>query len=262
MEKSKQYTRPINKPVQNRDFVELNPLVAGWQNCRPGHFFGPVIRRFYLIHYVISGKGKFENERGVYNIGAGEYFIIRPNEKTRYESDPDDPWEYVWIGFNGSLASHFDDVPDTGNFSDAQIFHEIKGVNGFETSIEEFLVSKLFMIYYILLCKSKKSDLPSRISNFIVNNYAQELRVEEIAQDFNISRAYLNRIFNERYGMPVKSYILQVKMSNAKKLLSSGYSIAETSSLVGYSDQFAFSKSFKKYFGKPPLEYKKIQAQH
>ena len=257
MEKQKQYTISLDKPVKNKNFLELNPLFAGWQSCKPGHSCGPRIRTFYIIHYVISGQGEFENDKGVHHLSAGEYFIIRPNEKTRFRADPDNPWEYVWLGFNGSLSHRFDDVPDTDKFPDSQIFLDIKYVDGIKTRIEEFFVSKLFMIYYIFFCKTEKSDIPAQISNYIANNYAENPTVEEIAKNFQLNNIYLNRIFKNRYNMTIKSYILQMKMDNAVTLLANGYSVSETASLVGYSDQFAFSKSFKKYFGRSPSKYKK-----
>ena len=252
MKNQNQYTRENNKAIENKHFAELNPLVAGWQNCKPSHFWGPSVREFYLIHYVVSGKGTFENEKGVYELSSGQYFIIRPKEKFRYEADSDMPWEYVWIGFNGALASRFDTIPDTGNFSDAQLFLDIKYVNDKKTKIEEFLASKLFMLYHVFFCQEETSDLPAQICNFINNNYTDNLRVEDIAEDFGISRVYLTKVFKERYGMTVKDYILHLKMDHAKILLTGGLSVAETALLVGYSDQFVFSKMFKKICGKSP----------
>lgn len=248
-----QYTRENNKPIENKHFAELNPLVAGWQYCKPGHSFGPAIRDFYEIHYVVSGKGYFENENGVYEVTGGKYFIIRPGEKIFYRADDNDPWEYIWIGFNGNLSARFDNIPDIGDFSEAEIFFDIKNIN--EEKNEEFLASKLFMLYHIFFCREGRNDLPAQVSNFINNSYMDNLRVEDIAEDFGISRVYLTKMFKERYGMTVKDYILQLKIDHAKKLLANGYSVSETALLVGYNDQFVFSKIFKKTCGKSPSHF-------
>lgn len=173
----------------------------------------------------------------------------------RYEADATDPWEYIWIGFVGTLASRFDTAPDTGVFDDPQFFLDIKHINDRETKIEEFLASKLFMLYYIFFCKEEKCDLATQILNHINNNYMYNLRVEDIAQNFGISRVYLTKVFKERYGTTVKDSILQLKMEYAKILLSGGLSVAETSLLVGYSDQFVFSKAFKRAYGKSPSHF-------
>jgi AraC-like DNA-binding protein len=79
-----------------------------------------------------------------------------------------------------------------------------------------------------------------------------DLRVEELAHTFGFERSYLFRIFKARYGMSVKDYITKTRMENAKKLLMAGYTVCETAGLVGYEDEFNFSKAFKRYFGISP----------
>ena len=254
MDKHKQH----DKTIINRHFKELNPLVAGWQECSEGYSFGPAIREYYVIHYVLSGKGVFKNRKGIYSLEAGQYFIIRPGELTFYKADKKNPWHYIWIGFNGDLSSHFDLIPDSGNFSDEQFFVDIMDFDDASSKYEEYLTSKLFMLYYLFFCNEKESVRHTqKVRNLIKRNYMSNLSVEDIAQSIGVNRIYLSRIFKEDYGISIKQYIVSTRMEHAKNFLENGYSVAEVAEMVGYSDAFVFSKMFKRYFGMSPINIKR-----
>ena len=91
----------------NRRFEDLNPIVHGREICAPGHTFGPAVRRYTLIHYVMSGKGTYRVGGETYHVEAGEAFRILPGEITVYSADSDDPWTYRWVGFDGALSERF-----------------------------------------------------------------------------------------------------------------------------------------------------------
>ena len=63
--------------ITNRHLHDLNPLVLGEEECRPGHSFGPAVRQYTLIHYVVRGKGVFYARGGVWPVEAGQAFLIR-----------------------------------------------------------------------------------------------------------------------------------------------------------------------------------------
>lgn len=79
----------------------------GQELCMPNHFYGPAIREYYLLHYIKKGKGVFKIGNETYTITEGQGFLISPNVITYYEADKYDPWEYYWIGFNGSKAESY-----------------------------------------------------------------------------------------------------------------------------------------------------------
>ena len=57
-------------------------------------------RDVYIIHYVLSGKGLFMHEP----FGAGDGYIVVPNEKEVIVADKEDPYESYWIMFRGADA--------------------------------------------------------------------------------------------------------------------------------------------------------------
>lgn len=87
------------------DNVSLAVFNCGLQSCAPNHSWGPGVRDHFLIHFVLSGKGKYVCEGKEYDLKAGDMFLIKPSQVVSYIADENDPWEYYWVGFNGTYAA-------------------------------------------------------------------------------------------------------------------------------------------------------------
>ena len=94
-------------PVQKHKFSDLYLCFCGYETCQPLHSYGPAVRPNYVIHYIISGKGTFTIGNRTYRLTAGQGFFLMPNVRTYYEADADDPWTYLWIGFDGEKAASY-----------------------------------------------------------------------------------------------------------------------------------------------------------
>lgn len=234
-----------------RSFI---PLFVGHQACPSGHSFGPFVREHYLIHFCLHGCGTLKNRYGEHAVHAGQLFVIRPNELTTYTADLQDPWEYVWIAFDGKSAAVFDKEPsvyDTPSGVDVRFTELIKD----NVLSPEIYISVLFELTYFLFCepsKSKSGDMLHQIKRYIQYNYMLPLTVAGLAKSFGFERSHLSRAFKQHYDIGVKEYIIEVRMQHAHTFLARGCAVNECAHLVGYDDEFNFSKTFKKHFGIPP----------
>lgn len=252
---------PSNIYIKPKNFHDIDPVDCGWERCAPGHDFGPAIRDYYLIHYVSSGIGTFKNHRGEYSVDAGQLFVIRPGEVTYYRASVDNPWNYSWIGFRGSLATVFDTAPDVMTADLKKHFDGIKASMEYESMREEILVGQIFLMIAELFGNKEKgkthsSGFAARAANYIEYRYMSPLSIEELAQQMNIDRRYLSRLFKREYGTTMQEYIVNVRMKHAEAFLRDGYSVSQTAGMTGYADVFNFSKMFKKHFGVSPSEVK------
>lgn len=108
--------------------MDLYLCYCGFQICNAGHFYGPEVRTEFLIHIVVSGKGIYSVNNKTYEIGPNMAFLIYPGVTTYYEASHDDPWTYVWVGFNGIKAeaalkyAHFSEDNLVVNISNAETF--------------------------------------------------------------------------------------------------------------------------------------------
>ena len=242
--------------LTNRNLRDLNPLVAGEEHCAPGHSFGPAIRKYTLIHYVVSGRGTLYARDGAYPVEAGQAFLIRPGEVTTYTADLDQPWHYRWIGFDGELAKQFDCRAPVFSV-ESDIFRRIIQAEG-EPATEYRLAGELFRLYVSLFSQtSAKNPHVRQVENYIRSSYMLPIRVEQIARQINLDRRYLSRLFKQETGYSLQEYLLKVRLEEAEQHIRQGSGVQQAAQLVGYSDVSNFAKMFKKKFGKNPSEMKK-----
>ncbi|MHA6483579.1 AraC family transcriptional regulator [Paenibacillus sp. strain BS8-2] len=96
-----QYGISINASPSRGD---LEVLFSGEADVVGGHYVGPAVHDYFLVHVVTSGEGTFETLGYKYRLGAGDAFLIFPDILVKYEADKGDPWNYMWIGFGGDKA--------------------------------------------------------------------------------------------------------------------------------------------------------------
>ncbi len=68
-------------------FVDLNIYQFGWERTAPAHSYGPHARNHYLFHYIMAGKGMLQANEQTYHIGAGQGFLVVPDQITTYRAD-------------------------------------------------------------------------------------------------------------------------------------------------------------------------------
>lgn len=96
------------------------------------------------------------------------------------------------------------------------------------------------------------------IKDYISRHYMNEtLSVRDISAHVFLSASYVCTFFKNETNQTLNQYLTEYRMEKAKQLLSDPrYKITDISSKVGYSDGNYFGKSFKKYTGVSPSEYR------
>jgi YD repeat-containing protein len=103
-------------------------------------------------------------------------------------------------------------------------------------------------------------QLGKMVAEYIQAHYADpNLSVSFISGTFNFARQHLSTLFKAQMGQPLTDYLSKVRLDRAKLLLrNDGVSVKEAAALVGYSNSTVFIRTFRKYEGITPGEYRDI----
>lgn len=270
---NEEFKRSFRTPYHHN--LGLAVYRCGLQRCGPDHSWGPGVRDHYLIHYILSGKGKFDSGKKHYSLSAGDGFLVVPSCISSYQADHEDPWEYCWVGFNGTDAGRL--VSETGLSQEAPLFHydrddelqnllmDIYRATG-PGPCDEARMTAALLIFLSALMKrfgghdsQKKNgyEYVQRSIQFIDFNYSRDdLDIGQIAANAGISRSHLYRLFMEHISMPPNEYLTRYRINKAAALLKNeNLSVGEAAYSTGFSDQLYFSRVFKKQKGIPPSRY-------
>lgn len=97
-----------------------------------------------------------------------------------------------------------------------------------------------------------------KAKQYLNNHLNDNVSLEELSNEVNMSAYHLVRQFQLFYGLPPHAYQLQQRLKQSKALLQKGFSVVDTSILLGFHDQSHFHRHFKKVVGITPGKYAKI----
>ena len=261
----------------NRESLSLAIYNTGHEQCQGLHRWGPAVRDHFLIHAVVSGKGKYWVGEQCYQLSAGDMFLVYPGGVITYQADPEEPWEYFWAGFNGIEAerllrlSPFSEEEPVFRPADiaepAALLQQIIDERGNDPANEAGMTGRLYLFLSWLMQQRGQTREPrqsrdyiSTAVRFIQCNYSNRIDVSDVADYTGVSRSHLYRLFVKYVGMPPNTYIARYRINEACALLREGrLSISEIASSVGFEDRLYFSRVFKKLKGVPPTEFCHLQ---
>lgn len=231
----------------------------------------------YTLYYVKDGEGYVTEKQATHKVKAGEGVVVYPNEEVSLRSAQKKVMNVTWVAFSGYLVERY--LSRGGLSVYEPVFYDSED-RELEASFDALLkasmkmpnryckiMAQLYTIFSFLLdhipAEAPNTSNPEymliRALDFIDSNYNDDISVEDIATVAGGSRKALGEVFKSITGYSPKDYLIYYRMCKATKLLEDPHlSIEAVATSVGYSDQFHFSKEFKKNVGMPPSEYRKV----
>lgn len=248
--------------LENKSLPLINPYKVGFQHCPPGHSPGFLVRGYWLIHYVVSGRGNYVERGTVHEVTAGQCFIIRPMEMSNYCADEIEPWHYIWIAFTTDM-----ELPEAFGRSVidgsavADVFTSLAELNGERPHLEEHIAGKIFEMISLLAAfdapKNQACGIVETAKNIIETSY-DIINVTKLAEKMHLSRTYLGSVFKRSEGVTLQQYIQSFRLRKAAAFMKEmNMPPGLAGNAVGFSDIYSFSRAFKNYFKISPTKFKK-----
>lgn len=105
--------------------------------------------------------------------------------------------------------------------------------------------------------KIDSTDFFAKVESYLLKHLAEPISLHSLSDTFAISQAYMSKLFRKYSGVSYNQYFTKIRMEKAKQLMQDNPElyVKDIASLIGYSDQFYFSRIFRTYTGKAPSEY-------
>lgn len=250
---------------------------CGLSKTEPLHSFGPALKPHYLIHYILSGKGKVLIGGEEYLLEAGYGFLITPDELAFYQADEEDPWTYVWVGFSGTQAAEYMETiglsvrqPVFHSDASEELYHTVKDMMEHNTYglANDLRRNGQLGIFLSIIAEGtsvtdKSNDDRANIYvrkavSFIQSNYCNPIKVTDVADYVCINRSYLYTLFQNSMGMSPQQFLTTFRITKATELLQlTSLPIESIAISCGYQDPLVFTKAFRHMKGTSPTGYRK-----
>lgn len=104
----------------------------------------------------------------------------------------------------------------------------------------------------------RSESLSIRVLQYISANFMNQININQIANEFFVTRVHLMRIFKKETGMTINEAITSKRFEEACILLrKSDLTITEIALMVGFNSPQYFSNFFYEKFGMTPTNYRK-----
>lgn len=103
---------------------------------------------------------------------------------------------------------------------------------------------------------SEDQSLFLRMQEYVNEHYREDVSLTVLSEYLHANASYLSRLYKSKAGINLSDDILKKRIEKSKECLRTGMKIIDIAEYVGFNDVGYFSKSFKKFTGKSPKEYR------
>lgn len=231
----------------------------------------------FLIAAVVSGRGELTIDDETISLVKGDCFFIDCRQPHNYKSSAADPWELMWIHFNGGTSQQyyehfasqlkkafrppvFDRI--VSDITKIIELHEKNDPNA-ELFTSKYIVDLLTLSLAVNTADQQydsalKQKLAA-VNSYIDDHFTEDISLEKLSSEFYISKYYLTREYKHIYGKTIFQHIITARINYGKKLLRfSDKSVEEIAHLCGFNDQSYFARQFKKTENLTCFSYRKM----
>jgi AraC family transcriptional regulator len=256
------YINDININIHSYDLTYNN---ENWKAVK--------FHKEYALWYMLEGKIKVKIDDHEYIAQKGDVIFLYPYKIFSCSAvDNDFLLRSVHFDVSFEQSMHMLELIDIDGVYPAEIFNEeahmfnkIFNDKQYDQNLSKIILKGYILIllgrifnYFNALTRHEKELLNITETEFnkmqtifecIYVNINRKITIDELAKIVNLSKNYFCAYFKKVTGMSVQFFIYRAKMIRAKEYIRiNRYPINKIASLLGYEDQNAFSKAFKRYY--------------
>jgi AraC-like DNA-binding protein len=240
--------------------------------------FSPHVHDEMVIAVTEAGGAEFDS-RGVNDIAeAGTTLVFNPGEPHAGRMGRSARWRYRAFYLDGGALERLADdleVPRralpgfcTNKLADRDLSAALRGLHkategdGPLLGRQSGLIAAMAELYRRHGSPRPPGRVPGveracigRVVDYLRVHYAEAIVLDDLAALAGMSAFHFLRSFTKEVGLPPHAFLTQLRLQQARKLLAQGLGQAETAAAVGFYDQPALSRHFKKIYGVTPGQY-------
>lgn len=246
-----------------------------------GHAYDPHWHDSYLVGVTEQGVQQFNCRRARHQSTPGKVFLLEPGDIHDGEAPTEDGFTYRMLYLDPQwlereLSALFENAPPNSQLSFAntltadpqlalatslafQTLHsgELKIVR--QTALDG-LLGRLTSHLHWRIRYSEDPRLPlvaQKARDYLHANAHLDIGLDQLAAASGVDRFRLTRAFKAAYGLAPHAYLVQLRLSKARRMLASGSQPAAVAMELGFADQSHLGRWFVRAYGLTPATYRK-----
>lgn len=232
----------------------------------------------YAIGIIEKGAETFYYRGAIHTAPAGSIVIINPGEIHTGQAADETGWVYRMLypkvdlvqRAAAEVSGQQRDMPDFPNpvIQDNYLVNLIRQLHVVLEQSTSTLERESHFISTLAQLIARHADGRPRLRSapighqavrrareYIDAHYTKNITLDQLASITSLSPFHLTRIFRQMVGLPPHLYLTQVRIEQAKTLLTRGWPVAHVAVETGFFDQSHFTKRFKRIVGVTPGQY-------
>lgn len=244
---------------------------------------------FYEVFFFLDGNVSYIIEGKIYQLRSGDILLTNNRDIHKPVFENGKPYErfILWIepefleqmnGLDCDLKACFNDSsekkhklirPDSMAFSNLKRIFEKMLRNRDLAELGSHTLSQIYLIEFLVYLNRAYFATPdtiygditenqkiNQIVAYINKNFAEEISLNDICENFYISKSHLTHLFKKYTGLTLYQFIIKKRLTVARNMLKENKPVMQACIECGFSDYSNFLKAFKREFGQNPKNIK------
>ena len=248
-------------------------LFQGMMQAFPNHFHA-----HYVVGFIERGRRNLSCKGAVYVIAPGDLLLFNPGDNHACACADGQPLDYRCLNMEPEVmekaAFEITGERTLPEFSPPVVFHSellpdlrelhamiLRGESGVQKEERFFFLLEQLLRDYAHAdspCPPERRAEVQAVCDFLKQQYDRPVSLDMLGRLAGLSKYHLLRAFTKETGITPYNYLETIRIDRAKALLKQGETPANVAQETGFSDQSHFSKTFKRFIGLTPGQYRRV----